>query len=252
MGKLFSVFIAIALLTLSGCASMFGSSSDMVTIRSTDPYAQLQVNGSDIGQGSAQYKIPRGKEVTITAMRAGCQSRSVQTEKSIVGWTWLNIFVPVGFLVDVATGKINKTDPTDYIVNPFCTETASNTVTIPTAAPVIAPAPMRPPPRPMPTRQDAASQLQYLDQLWQAGRITPEEYWRQRDLILPPEPAAPPRPASVPSYREAVPLASEVIVPLQRQQSQSPNSMDVLLDDYNHGRIGLDEYMRRRDAIEGR
>jgi hypothetical protein len=73
-----------------------------------------------VGKGSAQYVLPRGKEATITASKAGCDDRSIQTEKRIVGATWLNIFFWPGFIVDVATGAIQKADPTTYTVSPQC------------------------------------------------------------------------------------------------------------------------------------
>lgn len=113
-------------------------------------------------------------------------------------------------------------------------------------------APAAPPPRPV--AQQRGDPLQELDTLWQQGRITPEEYWRRRDAIIPPEqPVPPPRPAAVPAYREPVPLATEVIVPsvapVQRSY-QVPSQGSSLLSDYNAGRISLEEYRLRRDAGE--
>lgn len=114
------VLAGISTVSLTGCASMFGRSSDLVTIRSTDPEATILVNGNAIGTGTAQYKVKRGKDVTLTVSKTGCQERSVQTDTSLVGWTWLNIFFWPGFIVDAATGDMRRTDPTEYTLTPAC------------------------------------------------------------------------------------------------------------------------------------
>jgi hypothetical protein len=105
---------------LSGCASMFGDSKDQVTIHSNDPDAKILVNGNEVGKGSAVYAMPRGKTAIITASKDGCSDRSIPTEQSIDGITWINIFVWPGFIVDAATGAMHKADPTDYTVTPDC------------------------------------------------------------------------------------------------------------------------------------
>jgi hypothetical protein len=84
------------------------------------PDARILVNGNEIGKGSAQYTLNRGKEATITASKTGCSDRSVQTQKSIVGATWWNILFWPGFIIDVSTGAMQKADPTDYKVTPEC------------------------------------------------------------------------------------------------------------------------------------
>lgn len=78
------------------------------------------VDGQYAGTGSAQYPVPRGKTVTITAQRAGCSPQIVQTDKSVTGLTWLNIFFWPGFIVDAATGSIQKAEPLVYTVTPVC------------------------------------------------------------------------------------------------------------------------------------
>lgn len=112
--------IIVLSISLSGCATIFGDSKDLINVRSNDPAATILINGNEMGKGSAQYTVMRGKEATITATKKGCSDRSVQTEKSMVGATWLNILFWPGFIVDVATGSMQKTDPLDYTVSPSC------------------------------------------------------------------------------------------------------------------------------------
>ena len=108
------------ILPLSGCASIFGSSSDQITIQSNEPGAKIQVNGNEVGQGSAVYSLPRGNSAIVTASKKGCEPRSVPTGQSIDGVTWLDIFFFPAFLVDAATGKMHEADPTHYTVSPAC------------------------------------------------------------------------------------------------------------------------------------
>lgn len=107
-------------LLLTGCATMFAPSKDTVNINSTDKNTEILVDGQYVGTGNAHYEVQRGKSVTITAQKQGCAIGMVQTSKSIAGQTWINVLFWPGFIVDAATGAIQKTDPTTYTVNPNC------------------------------------------------------------------------------------------------------------------------------------
>lgn len=109
-----------AIILLTGCATMFGDSADQITIHSNDPNAKILINGNEIGTGQATYSLPRGKTAIITATEPGCSDRSMPTDETIDGNTWLNILVWPGFLVDAATGNIHKAGTTDYTVTPDC------------------------------------------------------------------------------------------------------------------------------------
>lgn len=114
------LFFAAALLMLSGCATVFAPSKDVITVNSDDKDTKIFADGNFIGTGTAQYTIPRGKSAMLTAEKKGCASQVMQTEKSLVGITFLNILFWPGFIVDAATGAIQKTDPTIYKVRPNC------------------------------------------------------------------------------------------------------------------------------------
>lgn len=106
-----------------------------------------------------------------------------------------------------------------------------------------------PPPRPQ--SQQRVDPLQALDRLWQQGQITPEEYWRQRDAIVPSERTVPPpRPQPATLYQQSVPLATEIIVP-PVALAPSQNGMRALLDEWKQGTITIEEYQRRREALAG-
>lgn len=105
---------------LTACGTLFGPDHDPVTIHSGISNTTFAVNGNEIGQGSAVYNVPRGDTVVITASHPNCADRTVQTGKSFAAISLLDIFFWPTFIVDAVTGKISKTDPTDYTVTPAC------------------------------------------------------------------------------------------------------------------------------------
>lgn len=107
-------------LLLTGCATVFGPSKDTISINSPDSATKILVDGEYAGTGNVRYPVPRGKTVTITALKAGCAPQVVMTDKSMTGLAWLNIFFWPGFIVDAVTGSIQKADPTTYTVDPVC------------------------------------------------------------------------------------------------------------------------------------
>ena len=115
-----NIIIIGSLTVLSSCATMFGDSNDQLTIRSDHKDAKISVNGNQVGTGQASYTLPRGDDALITASKKGCTDATVPTGKKIVGAAFLDILFWPGFIVDAATGKIQKANPTVYTVNPSC------------------------------------------------------------------------------------------------------------------------------------
>lgn len=124
MRKLSIISLGLVLGLSTGCASIFGDNNDQISIRSNDPQATLQVNGNNVGTGSAIYSVPHGQTTLITATKPGCEPRSVATSQTIRGATWLDIFFWPTFLIDAATGAMHKTDPDNYTVTPECPKKA--------------------------------------------------------------------------------------------------------------------------------
>lgn len=120
MRKIMSALLCASMFGNAGCATIFGRSKDVVTINSKDPAAEISVNGNPIGKGSATYPVKRGKQITITASKKGCSDRSVVSEQSIAGVAYINLLCILCWVVDAATGKLHKTDPTEYMVTPAC------------------------------------------------------------------------------------------------------------------------------------
>ncbi|WP_145984500.1 putative periplasmic lipoprotein [Zymobacter palmae] len=111
---------AASLLLLNGCATVFGPSQDTITVSTQDNDTKVFVDGLYMGNGTVTYPVPRGKSVTLSAEKKGCSPRVLQTGKSVVGLTFINILFWPGFIVDAATGSIMKADPVFYNLRLNC------------------------------------------------------------------------------------------------------------------------------------
>lgn len=110
------------LISLSGCATLFGKKADTLTIHSKYPDAILLVDGNEIGKGSATYSLPRDKTVIISAHKRGCQDTSMPTGQELNNTTFVNLLFWPGYLIDAASGSIHEASSTDYTVNPSCND----------------------------------------------------------------------------------------------------------------------------------
>lgn len=108
------------LVGVSGCGTLFTSSTESITIRSNEPQAKISVNGNEIGKGQAVAVIPNGKQAIITASAPGCSDRSTPTGTAFNTISVLNLLSPLAWLIDVASGSIHVTEPTTYTVTPDC------------------------------------------------------------------------------------------------------------------------------------
>ena len=108
-------------LLLNGCATVFGPPSDIVTVNAQDKDTKIFINDDYMGKGTASYSVPRGKTIIIAGEKEGCARNMIQSQKTLVGITMLNIFFWPGFIVDVATGAIARTEPTVYNIRLNCT-----------------------------------------------------------------------------------------------------------------------------------
>lgn len=114
------ILITSIILTLSGCATLFGNNSDVLTIHSNEPTAKILVNGNQVGTGSATYTLVRPQTAIITASKPGCNDMSVPTGQAFNSTAALNTICILCWVVDAATGKIHLTEPTNYTVTPNC------------------------------------------------------------------------------------------------------------------------------------
>ncbi len=105
----------IALIFTQGCCSIFTADPQTVSVDSKPPGAEVKV-GPHQGTTPYQVSLPRGKDYVITAEYEG-KTKTANLNKSIEPVYWVNILFWPGLIIDLATGKMFKYEPTEYSFN---------------------------------------------------------------------------------------------------------------------------------------
>ncbi len=115
-------FLAIlaAVSSLTACGALFTDYNGPVTIASDMSDATISMNGLALGKGHVTTQIPGWETPIFTASAPGCNSRSLSVQKTFNSIVILDIFLWPTFIVDVATGAIQKVSPTVYSLTPEC------------------------------------------------------------------------------------------------------------------------------------
>ncbi len=118
--RLLSLLAVLALgLTTSGCATLFSGQSDTISFTSDPSGAEVLMGG--IVQGRTPLTIPVKRagfsDQTVTLRMDGYDPVTFQLQDGFNTVTLLNVFVPVGFLIDAVTGSITKYTRTNYNVD---------------------------------------------------------------------------------------------------------------------------------------
>lgn len=103
---LFFSFIAIVVLILSGCATLFHGSTDGVNFSSDPQGAKVYVNGDLLGTTPFALNLKSNKTYTIEFKKDGYETKSVLLNSTVGGgWVVLDVvFGLVPVIVDAATG----------------------------------------------------------------------------------------------------------------------------------------------------
>ena len=120
--------LILAVLILSGCASMFSGTKENFIIQSEDRDARLYVNDEYIGTGAGIATLSKKKlanDITIRASKKGCTDTIRHVETKIDGTTFLGCFVDLCTVsvigIDwLATGAIREASQTNYFITPVC------------------------------------------------------------------------------------------------------------------------------------
>lgn len=118
----------LAVLILSGCASMFSGTKENFIVQSEDRDAKLYLGDEYIGTGAGAVSVSKKKlsdNLTIRASKDGCQDTIRHVETKIDGTTFLGCFldfciVTVGVIDYMTTGAFREATQTSYIVTPIC------------------------------------------------------------------------------------------------------------------------------------
>lgn len=111
---------AFALVTLfwAGCATVFTGTEDEIYINSDPEGARIFVDGIERGQTPDYLYIKRtigSREITLKLN--GYEARTFYLQKEFNAVSLLNILIPVGFIVDAATGSLMKYQPKGYDIS---------------------------------------------------------------------------------------------------------------------------------------
>lgn len=109
--------LVLTLMVSTGCATLFAKGPDQVTVSTRPVGAIVMLDGVPVGETPLQVAVPRDSEGVFTFELAGYQTRVVDMNKVVNGYTFFNFvwgvsalwpMVPVAFIIDWATGDIAK------------------------------------------------------------------------------------------------------------------------------------------------
>ncbi|MFL5382556.1 MAG: PEGA domain-containing protein [Longimicrobiaceae bacterium] len=108
-----SRFGVVALVALTGCATIMHGSKQNVAFSSTPSGAQISVDNQNMGVTPASVPLTRKDKHTVRLTLAGYQPYELQLERKTSGWVWGNLLfggIP-GLAVDAITGSMYKLSP---------------------------------------------------------------------------------------------------------------------------------------------
>ena len=119
MRFLSSVAAAVLLLVAPGCATLSSGTTDTITFTSEPAGAEVLIGGLSRGRTptTIPVKRPGFGSRTVTMRLDGHDPVTFEMASSFNGVSILNIFVPIGFVVDAVTGSITKYSQTNYTVD---------------------------------------------------------------------------------------------------------------------------------------
>jgi hypothetical protein len=107
--------ILAVLILFQGCCSILTSDQETISIDSKPQGAKVQV-GPFKGVTPYQASLPRGKDYFIVASY-GNETQTMTLNKTVQSCFWVNLLFGLVFIIDWATGKMFKYEPTEYEFN---------------------------------------------------------------------------------------------------------------------------------------
>ncbi len=104
---------------------MFSGTTDTLTIRTSNPEAEIFVNDALRGHGSVVAEVDKKDSSVIRVEAEGCKPSQVAVAKKFDPVSLLGILIDFGIIsiliVDyAATGSVNKAKHTNYVIEPIC------------------------------------------------------------------------------------------------------------------------------------
>lgn len=121
------IFLLVAVLGLSACASMISGTKENIIIRSEIKDAKIYVNEEYVGEGSAITTLSKKKlkNSIIRASKKGCKDtvRKIETKFdpiTLLGCPIDLCLVSTLIIDGVLTGAVNEAAQTSYFITPVC------------------------------------------------------------------------------------------------------------------------------------
>jgi hypothetical protein len=113
--KLLIIVFGLALLPLTGCATIIHGRHQTVGISSSPPGAKVTVDNQSMGVTPVNLELKRNQEHTVIVSLDGYESWSGTLQPSASGWLWGNIAFGglIGLAVDFGTGGAYNLHPED-------------------------------------------------------------------------------------------------------------------------------------------
>jgi hypothetical protein len=109
------ILLALSVLLLSACGTLFSGTSDNVAFNSTPSGAKIEINGVSVGRTPTVVNLHRQMSPPqIMVKLDGYETKSLAVQNSFNMTTLWDIFLFPTFIVDLATGALMKFDPLNY------------------------------------------------------------------------------------------------------------------------------------------
>ena len=94
--------------SLTGCSTIFNTSTQMVELSSTPANAKIIIDGNKYGTSPQKVNLPRGDNHVVKFELEGYEPYEIQLTKKMSAWVWMNVFngfIP-GWIVDMFSGSM--------------------------------------------------------------------------------------------------------------------------------------------------
>jgi len=108
MKNIYILIVAIITVILSGCSTVFNTSTQMVELNSTPPNAKITIDGNKFGTSPQRVNLQRGDNHIVRFELDGYDPYEIQLTTKMSAWVWMNVFngfIP-GWIVDMFSGSM--------------------------------------------------------------------------------------------------------------------------------------------------
>lgn len=109
------LFTGSCLILLTGCATMFRGTEQMVSVNTTPSGAKLEFSNGQSCESPCQITVKRDQPLQITISKAGCHTQTATMVPTLAGAGAM-----LGGFIDYATGAVYDLQPNPLTVTLAC------------------------------------------------------------------------------------------------------------------------------------